>query len=119
MTREIKFRAWDGEKMFFYPKWSTLHSKFVLYFSEQIDYVDESDNDNSVVLMQYTGLKDNKGKDVFEGDITDVGVVVWHDEYLGFFLEGEFIEGNYKPLYDNVFVEVIGNIYENPELLNP
>ena len=64
---------------------------------------------------QFTGLTDKNGKEAFEGDITDEGVIIWHNEYLGFFVKDE--QGKHTPLYAIPFFEVIGNIYENPELL--
>ena len=82
-----------------------------------------------VKLMQSTGLKDNKGKEIFEGDIlaceTDDEVinvnVFWDEEHALFMFESkkyneqeplaELVENNTYPF------EIIGNIYENPELL--
>lgn len=82
-----------------------------------------------LVLMQSTGLKDNKGKEIFEGDIlaceTDDEVinvnVFWDEEHALFMFESkkyneqeplaELVENNTYPF------EIIGNVYENPELL--
>ena len=58
------------------------------------------------ILMQFTGLLDKNGKEIYEGDITNVGIVEWD--------HGQFTERLYAP--DDI--EVIGNIYSNPELLN-
>jgi hypothetical protein len=68
--------------------------------------------------MQYTGLKDRNGKEIYEGDFTDEGPVIFHNDYLGFFVKTNS-EEEFKPLYDFALLEIIGNIYENPELLKP
>ena len=86
-------------------------------------------NGEDVIFMQSTGLKDNKGKEIFEGDIlaceTDDEVinvnVFWDEEHALFMFESkkyneqeplaELVENNTYPF------EIIGNIYENPELL--
>lgn len=127
MNREIKFRAWDKEE------------KEMINVA-RIDIADGScyshifngnalDYWNNVKLMQYTGLKDVNGKEIFEGDIIEGG-------YLNP-LTGEFLSRKYIVEYENAqfrgklighspygdtwlhFIKgkVIGNIYENPELL--
>lgn len=63
---------------------------------------------------EFTGLQDNNGKDAYPGDITDRGVIIFSEDYYGYFIKDE--EGNQLPLYDLTF-EIIGNIHENGELL--
>lgn len=83
----------------------------------------------SVELMGYTGEKDEEGVDIWEGDFVDVKTVVgrhfsssptsFKSLYVVTFGEGKFTFGGYT--FDNGFIEskrVVGNIFENPELLN-
>lgn len=113
MKREIKFRVWD----------ETTHS--MIYFDlNDVQYnlfsirVLASRNNWSNPLMQYTGLKDKKGKEIYEGDIlkTDSGAlqfVEYRDDLAQFVCR--FAKGastNIEPTW-----EVIGNIYENPKLI--
>ena len=75
-------------------------------------------------LGQYTGLTDMNGKKIFEGDIVqniitkETAIVRWYTEHSAFML---YDKNNNKVyfLYDNDFnkIEIIGNIYDNPELL--
>ncbi len=82
-------------------------------------------------LSQFTGLKDKYGKDIYEGDIvtylddannSQKGVIKWDDTSCGFFIEaiGGDDEGNQNGeliSYETKNYEVIGNIYENPEMM--
>lgn len=81
---------------------------------------------DKIVLMQSTGLKDKKGKEIFEKDILDYNgrkvIVKWHGSYASFIYE--FVDElenrvtEWQPLYLSYYhFEIIGNIYENPELL--
>lgn len=75
---------------------------------------------DTVILMQYTGYKDMKDREVYEGDIVryydDIYEVRWI--WVGFYLRSIQDNGFDELATNENFVEVIGNIYENPELLN-
>jgi len=72
--------------------------------------------------MQYTGLQDKNGKEIYEGDILggrlEHGVVVWIQEEArwGIDLNGNLQEIQFRQVNQD-HLEVIGNIYENPDLL--
>jgi len=114
--REIKFRAWDTKE------------KEMIDLEPNMSYGDY----RNFELMQYTGLKDKKGKEIYEGDILrynyfgrdkrkkvnyEYTTVKWDTTYTGFSPFSE-IWGYGLARFDDFYEwEVIGNIYENPELL--
>ena len=124
--REIKFRAWDGDCKKMHsakPLAITFYNGLVSLqaFSCEPDIPRDindhrSLNITSLTLMQYTGLKDKNGVEIYEGDIckhryytTPVGVS-WSDEMACFYAEDVSIADD--------SLEVIGNIYENGDLIN-
>ena len=129
MKREIKFRVWEkGANEMLYPIWETKevngghHNDYwyvskVTGFYSSLGWVLRSEGFKS---MQYTGLKDKNDKEIYEGDIVEKkegrGVVEFH--YFGTWHAKEPLTGRSLPLGgDLAHVEIIGNIYENPELL--
>ncbi|MEK3819644.1 YopX family protein [Cytobacillus sp. FSL W8-0315] len=128
--REIKFRAWDLDTQDRMYSWDEIK----LHFNEHLEH-------ERVVTMQFTGLKDKNGKEIYEGDLIKkkfkdreigefyaIGEVVYGYWYAGFTVPYNY--HGYKKLerLSNSFdkdgwvvanrdMEVIGNIYENPELI--
>ena len=136
--REIKFRAWDGDKKeMILPEYADrqdFHIQADGTIVETHEYGYErheltSARPDSWVLMQYTGLKDKNGKEIYEGDIvTDfygVNIVEWGSREAKFQLAirndgGVGLRLTHRPFpLDASYLKVIGNIYENPELLTP
>lgn len=135
--REIKFRAWDKENKEMLDiedlHWDDCTREFLIRTTMYSDYFDIQD----MILMQYTGLKDKNEKEIYEGDILKIPEWLWQDnqeicvciyaekhqtnEVIGF---GLYIKDGYSGEY-KISVpsdewdefEVIGNIYENLELL--
>lgn len=124
--REIKFRAWDkdGKEMIeangFYQKADPKISGNGLHLSDFLginkDGTIGKEHEN-IVLMQYTGLKDKNGVEIYEGDLLENN---GNKPAEVRFKNGCYFAGNYNTelwTFAGGNKEVIGNIYENPELV--
>lgn len=141
--REIKFRAW-------HKSWSTeinsegwrrpgakspyrngmqvvegLHDSKRGRSVKLHDWADYTRLNEDIVLMQYTGLKDKNGKEMYDGDIVkilndDIYFIEWDKNLAAWVLNGDHVKkvgghlGNY---WQHLIPTIVGNIYENPELL--
>ena len=117
--REIKFRAWDKiNKDMFNVESINFQERKV--YRDIVSYREFND----IELMQYTGLKDKNNKEIYEGDILFESFgeryykVVFENGSFRAEFEGDFEEHSFD-LIDVVLhrCEIIGNIYENPELM--
>jgi uncharacterized phage protein (TIGR01671 family) len=121
--REIKFRAWHKEMRYMSPVGQLNEMKSVLiYVPEQTDGDGNVDWNGGIVemekveLMQYTGLKDKNGKEIYEGDIVKYPLLSGCCGYQETIIVAEFVGGNYNFIlgcpFDIKMIEIIGNIYE-------
>jgi len=125
--REIKFRVWDKglKQMIYLSEPEVVNDDFSAIVFKLRDYFASafsSDKMEDLELMQYTGLKDKNGREIYEGDIVTMidefrripvlGVVRWDKKNCAFVLSE-----SYSSHLLNETIEVLGNIYENPELL--
>ena len=120
--REIKFRAWHKEKKIMGEVLGIdiLH-KEIFFSNEDVDCYEHTDF-KDIELMEYTGLKDKNNKEIYEGDIVTLHnskyKVIFNSKEAGFVLRDDEFEMNIPfTNNNNKRMEIIGNIYENPELL--
>lgn len=136
--KQIKFRAWDAERQEMYGE------------GHGMMYGQQEEMDDSLLIrfkhfegepifMQYTGLQDRKGQDIYEGDILTSeqypfqdegkynyhGVIEWIEEEASFYMTKRLAnkekrgmsDGISQPIEEIEEFEIIGNIYEHPHLL--
>lgn len=129
MARVIKFRAWDKDR-----------NKMITNFSKSTPRLFQNDEGEffcggykrnidwqELILMQFTGLLDKAGNEIYEGDIVSVEgyesgmrcdesyTIAWRDDLHSIVAVGV---GEWLMLDDIVGCQIIGNIHQNPELLN-
>lgn len=135
--REIKFRAFSKKhkKMIYFDDGVSIDlndkrefTSLIIGFKLGEHAVDETLYSNDFELMQFTGLKDKNGKEIYEGDIVKfgavmmqlneqiVGLIVYNDLGAAFSIKTGNIERPIWSIAEGI-KEIIGNIYENPELL--
>ena len=120
----IKFRAWHnelGRMMSISDMWFNVDSLGEIGLNDTImnDYITVSPDE--IELMQSTGLKDKNGKEIFEGDIVSIDtdefdlLFVKYESGIYWLMDDEECVEHLSDYYK--YVSIVGNIYENPELL--
>ena len=118
----LKFRAWDlFAKRYFYPN-SPNQQHFVLTLNGEFVNLQNGSGWSDYVVQQYIGIRDADGNDIYEGDIIGHAcpvetinkcVVRWSEEgsdcHPSFIISDSMIHGGK--------IKILGNIFENPELL--
>lgn len=145
MNRIVKYRAWDKlDKKMYYNVGISMNG-VQIYKDKNIPETVILDRGKSCMeLMQFTGLRDKNGKMIFEGDIVDYKCLYGSNDMFGiaeeYYKESDkfFIQRDIVKFYDGQFLpreyyfdcgdsyysyryydfEIIGNLFETPELLN-
>ncbi len=127
--REIKFRAWDEKEKCWVSGFAIHQSGMFSDWAgcKKINGQCVADADwkyqheiPHIKIMQFTGLHDRNGREIYEGDILESNhklfrfEVIWSEDWAMFTVKGDSVEALIRWA---TYCEVIGNIYENPELL--
>lgn len=114
------FRVWSD----FWKRYAT---EAELYMDGSVDAIFEDDDgvthhENTDLVVEFkTGLKDKNGKEIYDGDIMDDGNHVceirWSEHFTAFEILSEYEDYESNVWFEAKYGEVIGNIHENPELL--
>jgi uncharacterized phage protein (TIGR01671 family) len=130
MSRKIKFRAWDKSRGRFFTCRNWVEFGVNKYGVLSAKNIERGGGYVKLPIQQFTGLHDKNGKEIYEGDV--LYSELYNKEYIVGFCNGCFsLKYNNGKENGKVFylfnhmqgakkrsIEVIGNIHENPELLN-
>lgn len=115
--REIKFRAWNKVGKFYVNDVQDAYDGTGP--DDPFDYFGAALDDNNYVVEQFTGLYDENGREIYEGDISSDGWrIEWRPGGFWYVISGRQQAQEYVllPSAEGLF-EIVGNIHENPELV--
>ena len=124
--REIKFRAWNKEEnIMCYENEDFEADYWDGHYASLLETINDSLKTDKYIFMQYVGLHDKNGKEIYEGDVVKIDCPtmkmtgeIKYSEMSAMFYIYDVIEDIEETLwYQKEEYEIIGNIYENPELL--
>ena len=125
MKREIKFRAWDEEGGMMHPPFTINEICEIRKEGGGIGAILMNFNWDQLMWLQFTGLHDKNGKEIYEGDIIDDKFGIYKVVFVDGYYAACCLNNSYLPYKlceyitdsENI-IEVVGNVFENPELLN-
>ena len=126
MPKQVKYKAWLPEKGIMWDYVSVIACKKGFIYNEDEPYIHNSQNwkvEWNYILLEYIGIKDREGKEIYEGDIVDggcyngsyqLGVITYVNNAFIALPTKRFSEG-YSEDFSNF--KVVGNIYQNKDLI--
>jgi len=125
MSREIKFNVWDNKQKIFLEDvpcveaWIGSDCWDDPEDADPYDWMVAPTHNGRLVWLQYINAKDKDGREIYDGDIVESSsevrfVIKWYDEEMRWAL---YSMSTYYPVIGAVYLKVVGNIFENPDLV--
>ena len=112
----FKFRIWDKKNNIFIYEWDASHKRLAISLNGLVysGMYDDVLPENDYTIQQYTGLKDSKGNEIYEGDILMPDTIdgIWPEQR-----NGVMVKDIRQPFANAHLFKIVGNIMQNPELI--